>query len=576
MVIVEGELRMSPTKLEAVSSWPTPQNKKEVQKFLGFTNFYRRFVKDFSKIAKPLHELTGSNPWEWTPRQEEAFDSLRKAMTSAPVIAIPKDEGKFKIECDASDYAIGGVLLQQQTDGKWKTLDFMSKGMKGAEWNYQTYDKELLAIITALEKWRKHLIAAREPFEIWSDHLNLTYYRQPQKLSRRQARWVSDLQDYNFTLHHLPGRSNGKADLLSRRPGHETGENDNDEVVALDPSVFRRHLDATEEADQNIMRRIKEAMGKVEPSVRKEVEEGVQYWLETEDGYLLWKNKVYVPKDDMLREDLLRIHHDSPVSGHPGTRRMHELMTRSYWWPYIDKDIARYVQGCETCQRTKPERKRKAAPLNPTEIPEHPWETISWDLIRPLPVSRGYDAILVIVDRFTKRIIVQETNTDLTAEGSATLMRDRMFRNHGLPCRVISDRGPQFVSAFMKELYRLLGIEGRPSTAYHPQTDGQTERMNQEIEQYLRIFVNHKQDNWVDWLPLAEFSYNDKKNASTGYTPFFLDMGQNPWKGAEPKRDTRNPEVESFMKDLNAVRDQAKKALEQAADTMKQYHDKKK
>ena len=158
---------------------------------------------------------------------------------------------------------------------------------------------------------------------------------------------------------------------------------------------------------------------------------------------------------------------------------------------------------------------------------------------------------------------------DLTSEGAARIMRDRVFRDHGLPRKVISDRGPQFVSGFMKELYRLLGIEGNPSTAYHPQTDGQTERVNQEIEQYLRIFVNHHQDDWAEWVPLAEFSYNDKQNSSTGCSPFFLEYGQHPWKGIEPRAKSRNPQAQDFADWMRDIRGEAAKSLEKAANVMK-------
>ena len=171
---------------------------------------------------------------------------------------------------------------------------------------------------------------------------------------------------------------------------------------------------------------------------------------------------------------MIEIHHSW---GHPGIDKTLELMTRNYWWPRMKKDIQKYIASCNTCQMVKPDRQAKAAPLNPNEIPEGPWQIISMDMMGPLPESKGFDTILVVVDQFTKKSFFLPTNSTVTSKGIATLYRDRVFSEHGLPRKVISDRGPQFVSKFMKELYETLGIKGNPSTAYHPQTDGQTERV---------------------------------------------------------------------------------------------------
>lgn len=227
------------------------------------------------------------------------------------------------------------------------------------------------------------------------------------------------------------------------------------------------------------------------------------------------------------------------------------------------------------CQRTKPRRTVPAAPLQPNEVPSLPWEIVSVDLIGPLPESKGFDAIMVVVDRFSKKIEAIPTNVELSSLGAAKHFRDYVFKHHGLPRKVISDRGPQFVSNFMKDLMKLLGIEGNPSTAFHPQTDGQTERINQEIEQYLRIFINQRQDDWADWLPLAQFSYNDKIHQSTGYSPFYLNYGQHPYKGGEPRGPIRNQAAEDFVTEIKDIRKEAEAALKQAAETMKHYYDRK-
>lgn len=193
-------------------------------------------------------------------------------------------------------------------------------------------------------------------------------------------------------------------------------------------------------------------------------------------------------------------------------------------------------------------------------------------MIGPLPESQGNDAIAVIVNRFTKQIIVIPTMINLTSEGMARIFRDNVFKHHGIPKKIISDRGPQFASKFMADFYRLLGITRNLSTAFHPQTDGQTEQINQEIEQYLRIFVNHRQSDWTDWLSLAEFSYNDKVHLATSYSPFYLVHGRHPYKGGL-RQDPRNKSAGQFVERKAKTREDAAAALERAADTMKRFYD---
>ena len=249
------------------------------------------------------------------------------------------------------------------------------------------------------------------------------------------------------------------------------------------------------------------------------------------------------------------------------------MILREYWWPRIQQDVREYVEGCDTCQRTKPRRTPAATPLHPFDPPSRPWEVITTDLIGPLPESQGYNAILVIVDWLSKAIKLEATHLELTAEGFARILRDRVFRDHGLPRRIIHDRDPRFVAKYLKELFRLIGIDQNPSTAYHPQTDGQTERMNQSVEQFLRIFVNHHQDDWKEWLSIAEFSSNDRPHSATHETPFFVNAGQHPWKGIDSRRDFHNEAAGQFAERMKRVREDAAAALRQAAEQAKQSHD---
>jgi hypothetical protein len=250
-------------------------------------------------------------------------------------------------------------------------------------------------------------------------------------------------------------------------------------------------------------------------------------------------------KEEEDREEKGRIiseSHNTPMAGHPRFRRTLVLVTRQgNRWKGIQKDVQDYMKGCQVCQKNKPKIGLGYSKMYPLEIVESPWKIMSWDMIGPLPKSQTYNAIITMVDTKMKVIKLELANITITARGAAIVMRNRVFREEGLPKKVISDCGPQFISSFMKELYRLLGIEGNPSTAYHPQTDSQMERINQEVEKYLRMFTNHQQDDWMDWLPLAEFTYNNAVHEATGQTPFFLNKGRHPWtllNSPEPDKDS--------------------------------------
>ena len=239
VIISHNRVEMDPVKVAGVAEWPTPRNKREVSAFLGFTNFYRRFIQGFSHHARPLFDLTRKDPkFEWTEAADAAFEKLKHSVTSAPVLMLPDDSRPYRLEADSSDFATGAVLSQESDDGKWHPVAFYSKSLSPVERNYEIHDKELLAIIRALEEWRHFLEGGQFPVEIWTDHKNLEYFQAARKVNRRQARWSLYLSRFDFTLHHRPGRSMGKPDALSRRADHGSGSEDNDNVTVLKPDLF--------------------------------------------------------------------------------------------------------------------------------------------------------------------------------------------------------------------------------------------------------------------------------------------------------------------------------------------------
>src|SRR5882757_7924530 len=264
------------------------------------------------------------------------------------------------------------------------------------------------------------------------------------------------------------------------------------------------------------------------------------------------------------------------MAGHPGVKRMIKEMTKKYDWPGMEEDIKKYVEGCQGCQQNKPDRQKRKAPLNPLPIALSPLERISVDLIGPLPESLGYDAIMVVVDYLTKMKVLIPTTVKLTALGAAELFKAYVFKRFGLPKGVISDRGPQFVAEFIKELWKSLRIKGLPSTAYHPQTDGQTEWVNQELEIYLRFYINYQQDDWAKWIDQAEFVLNNRFHEAIQATPFFIMHGFHPWTGEQEGFSQKSPSATQWKKDLDQARENTKSALTKASESMKWFYDKRK
>jgi len=297
-------------------------------------------------------------------------------------------------------------------------------------------------------------------------------------------------------------------------------------------------------------------------------------WREV-DGIMYKEGKVYVPKDEKLRAEIIRLHHDTLIGGHGRQWKTVELVTCNFWWPGITKEVKRYVEGYDTCQHNKNHTEQLAGKLMPNSIPEKPWIHISADFITKLPLAQGYDSVPVVVDRLTKMVYFIPTTEKTSAEGLARLFRDNVWKLHRLPESIISDRGLQFAAGLMGELNEILGIRSKLSTAFHPQTDGQMERVNQELEQYLRMFIDHRQEQWPEWLGTAEFAYNNKAHSSTRMSPFKANYRQDPRMGFEGRMKGRYAGAEKFIKKMKEIQEEAKAVLGKAQADIKKYADKK-
>jgi len=279
---------------------------------------------------------------------------------------------------------------------------------------------------------------------------------------------------------------------------------------------------------------------------------------------VLKEGRVYVPKDEKLRVEIIQLYHDMSIAGYGGQWKMVELVTRNYWWPGVTKEVKQYVEGCDQCQRMKNRAEMPVGKLRPNEVLEKPWQYILVDFIMKLPVSRGHDSILVVCDRFSKMSHFVATTEKTMAEGLAKLFRDNVWKLHGLLESMILDREPQFVAGLMKKLNKILGIETKLSTAYHPETDGQIERTNQELEQYLRMYVNYRQNNWSEWLVTAEFVFNNKVYTATKMSPFQVNYGKELRMGFDIRKKKKNEKAEEFVREMKERHEEARAALVKA------------
>ena len=536
-------LRIEHSKLCVVQEWPQPKNVHELRSFLGFANFFRRFVRHFAHKAAPLHELTKKDaPYVWTDQHRAAFEGLKSALTSAPVVVPPDPQRPYTVYTDASDAAIGAVLTQDRDRGP-QPVAFESRKLSAAERNYPTHDKEMLAIAHALRTWRHYLEGV--PFDVVTDHASLRYFQTQPDLSRRQARWMEQLSQFDFKISYIAGKANVVADALSRaphapEPRSEGGDSDAEAAppatqflglcslrmlapitsVAGDPE-FLAGVKAAYAADPTaleVLKALREGQGD-----RYEERNGLLYC--TVGGY----PKLYVPNDAALRERLLGEHHDTRIAGHLGVDKTLVYLSRNYFWPSMKRTVQQYVRSCEHCQRNKSGNRAPAGLLQPLPTPAGKWEQVTMDLIVQLPKTRrGYDAIVTFVDRLTKMVHFVPTTTSVDAPGLALIFFTHVFKYHGLPKIIVSDRDPRFTSAFWSALWKLVGTKLSLSTAFHPQSDGQTERMHRTLEDMLRSYVSVRHDDWDLHLAAAEFAYNNSRQASTGYSPFYLNYGFHP------------------------------------------------
>jgi transposase InsO family protein len=554
VISAEG-VQTDPHKVTAVLHWPTPNNAKELRSFLGLAGYYRKFIKHFGIISKPLTNLLRKNTmFCWTQEHEVAFQCLKSALSQAPVLALPDFSKQFILETDACAMGIGAVLMQAG-----HPLAFVSKALGPKTRGLSTYEKEYLAILMAVEHWRSYLQHAE--FIIHTDQRSLVHLNEQRLHTHWQQKVFTKLLGLHYSIVYKKGSDNRVADALSRRSHHEAS------CLAISvsaPSWVARVVDSYSEDAHATQLLAKLSLDN----------DSVPHF-SLQQGLLRFKNRIWIGDCALIKQQLVEAFHQSPLGGHSGVPVTYRRLKQAFAWKGMRSFVQAWVQSCSVCQQAKTDRTRSPGLLQPLDIPPAAWNTISMDFIEGLPKSSRYNCVLVVVDLFTKYAHFVPLTHPFTAVGVAHAFFHNIYKLHGLPAAIVSDRDRIFTSNFWRELFQSAGVNLHMSSAYHPQSDGQTERVNQCLETYLRCFVHACPSKWSSWLSAAEYWYNTSYHSSIGRSPFEALYGYPPKHFGLRNLDSSSTELSDFLHEKVVISDLLRQHLSRAKNRMKSQADKK-
>ena len=544
-IISEKGIETNPDKVSQITEWPIPSNGKALREFLGLAGYYRRFVHNFAQIAKPLYHLIGGlpgkrgskkvrgnpPPWEWEDSQQDAFDSLKKSLSSPPVLGYAQFDLPFILYTDASSEGLGAVLAQQQGDEE-RVLAYASRGLSAAEKNYATNKLEFLALKWAVtEKFSDYLYGAKHQTIVFTDNNPLTYVLSSAKLDATGHRWLASLSVYDLLIKYRPGKSNSNADALSRLPGYSTDKyidseqinaisrtannipyveclclsacidisDDNEDLVSRVKDLRKSQTD--DETISAILRmlrqQIKPKLSKFRPSSEiyklvknldhLKVKRGILYRVTSVDGDEKWQ--VVLPK--ALREQVMEALHDR--AGHQSRDRTLSLVRDRCWWPGMWSDVERKIKQCDRCIRRKSNTNVQAPLVNITT--STPLELVCIDFLTLERSKGGFENVLVMTDHFTRYALAVPTK-DQSAKTTAEAIYNNLIVHYGVPGKIHSDQGANFDGKLINQLCRVMGIKKSRTTIYHPAGNGMCERFNRTLMNMLGTLDPEQKKDW--------------------------------------------------------------------------------
>jgi transposase InsO family protein len=603
-IIGEFGVKPDPAKVEVVAQWPEPSNAAELRSFLGLAQYFRKFMQGYAQTVCCLYDLLKKNAaFNFTEKHRQAFEQVKYSLANAPVLKAPDFSRPFEIWTDASTHGIGAVLMQED-----RPVAFESRKLSSAEYNYTTTDQELLAVVHALKVFRPYIegkdtqiftdhqalswlltkqdVSRREARwleEISRYHLTLTYIPGRTNVADPVSR-VPALRSINVAWFNaltrtragvIPAKSYAPPPVLAkhykrRRVKVSKACTDDGVATPAQPSLEvesepTRVTILPHDTDANPLPKRAEdpraTVAELLPRLKewydadpwfKQPQNLSRYGviLDEQHGLYYRENakgrQLVIPNHKGLRQAILYEHHHPPWAGHRGYKPTEHLVQRLYWWPAMQADVHQYVTICPKCQANKASSKKPSGIAKSLPTPDRPWRCVSLDWMTDFRVTKhGFDSVLVVVDYLTKLAHFIPTHKDASAAEVARMLRRDIFRLHGLPKVLVSDRDSRLVGNYMQDLFKCLGVNHTPSTAYRPQTDGQTERLNRVIQEMLRNYVAPSHDDWDEYLDIAEFAYNNAYHESIKTTPFRLSCGFDPRTPSEMVLDAtlNNPVV---------------------------------
>ena len=533
-IVTPQGIKPCPSKIKAIESYPVPKNVKQLRSFLGLANYYRRFIKDFAKIAHPLNQLTKKFvKFGWTISCQEAFDLLKRALISEPILAYPDFTREFHVTVDSSSTALGMTLSQFSNNGVERVIAYNGRNLSNAEVNYSTTEREALALVEAIKKYQPYLHGRK--FTVHTDHQPLQWLTKIKEPLPKLARWSLYLQQFTFTVSYLPGKENSHADGLSRR------EYDKCELFAMSkrtqPDTSLQVIEA-QRRDRELSDLISYLESHELPDDEKIArkllmmedyfylgDDGLLYRIENKTSRNLSEpiSQLVIPTS--MRYEILSNAHDHVTGGHLGTHKTYQKLRARYWWKGMFKDTDHWCKSCIDCSMKKSPRNKHKAPLLPIPV-GGAFDRVAVDIIGPLKTTtKGNKYIIVFMDYLTRWPEAIPVPT-IDAATVARVFVDEIISRHGAPIEILSDRGSNFLSSLFREICRIFKIHKLSTSSYHPQTDGLVERFNGTLIQSLSMYVNKDQTDWDLYIPAVLFAYRVTPSDATQETPFYLIHGR--------------------------------------------------